>query len=114
MACKVNELEERKRQLLLRSELHRRALDEDLREIKIATAWVPRTIRTFRALSPVLFLATPFFGYIFGKKRSRSILEKPPRRRGMVASALAGYQLFRRVKPLWDGLRSWRDGHKRA
>ena len=82
MAAKVNELEEKKRQLLMRSEIYRCALEEDLRDIKIATAWVPKAVRTIRAVSPVLLLATPLLGYLFGKKRVRPLPAEDAPRRG--------------------------------
>src|SRR6266853_1408440 len=110
MADKVNGLAERKRELLARSELYRQSLEAEFRNIETATAWVPKTVRMVRAAYPVLMLAAPLLGYAFARKKRRpSNGEAPaPSSRGIVASAWAGYKLFRRIKPLWDGLRDWK------
>ena len=106
MAAKVNKLEERKQQLLARSDVCRRSIDAELRHIKTATAWVPKTIGIARTAYPAFLLAAPLLGYLFGRKRRLPLSLNAPARRGMAATAFAGYKLFRKVKPYWDRFRS--------
>ena len=108
MVAKISELEARKRHLLSQSESHRHSIEGELRNIKIATAWVPKTIQVARSVYPVLLLAVPLLGYIFGKKKHlpRAAAEPAPSRRGLIANAIAGYKFFRLIKPVWDGFRS--------
>jgi len=110
MADKVNGLAERKRELLARGDLYRQSLESEFRNIETATAWVPKTVRMVRAAYPVLMFAAPLLGYTFARKKRRaSNGEAPaPPARGLVATAWAGYKLFRRIKPIWDGLRTWK------
>src|SRR2546429_8350885 len=106
MFAQRNELQERKRQLLARSEACRTSIINEFQNIKTAAAWLPRTIRTARALYPVLLLAVPLIGYIFARKRSAPPQNHAPTKRGLIASPLAGYRFYRQIKPVWDKLRS--------
>jgi len=114
MADKVNGLAERKRELLARSALYRQSLESEFRNIETATAWVPKTLGMVRAAYPVLMVAAPLLGYAFARKKRRSPNGEAPSSnsasasRGIVATAWAGYKLFRRIKPVWDQLRAWR------
>ena len=108
MAAEITDLQERKRELLARSDFYRQSIEVELSSLKTATAWVPRTIKIARAAYPLFLLAAPLLGYAFTRKRARPEQEQANGRRGFLASALAGYRLFNRVKPLWDGLRSWK------
>ena|SRR2546425_4167181 len=108
MAGKVSELEERKRQVLTRSDLYRQSMESEFRDLKTATAWVPKTVKMARTIYPVLLLVAPLLGYTFSRKRASSSAAEGSNRRGILASALAGYKLFRTVKPVWEGLRNWR------
>src|SRR5205814_896146 len=45
-------------------------------------------------------------GFFFSKSRQRPVTNSNGR--GLFAKAFAGYRLFRKVKPVWDGFRSWR------
>jgi len=105
----MNEVQERKRQLLARSDACRASLADEFQNIRIATAWVPRAVRTARSIYPVLLIAVPLVGYLLARKRPAG----PPQnhassKRGLLASALAGYNLFRQVKPVWDQVRAWK------
>ena len=109
MADKINGLAERKRELIARSDLYRQSLASDFRNVETATAWVPRTVRVVRAAYPVLMVAAPLFGYVFARKKLRRDDKAPLNgSRGMVATAWAGYKLFRQIKPIWDQLRAWK------
>src|SRR5438876_7794484 len=105
MAAKVNALEQRKEELLARSHVYRQSLEAEFRDIRTATAWVPKSVKVVRAVYPILLLAAPLLGYVFGRKRLRH--NHRPSKGGILASALAGYRLVRQFKPVWDGLRSW-------
>jgi hypothetical protein len=109
MAFEVKDLAARKQRLLTQSERLRGALGEEFQQVKTTTAWMPRTVRVVRASYPVLLLGAPLLGYLLTrKKRHKPIPQKASRRNGVVASAFAGYKLFRQMKPVWEGLRSWR------
>src|SRR5436309_1582801 len=108
MAAEIKELDERKRQLLARSEYCRQTMVMQVRDLKTATAWVPHTVRVVRTAYPIILLAVPFLSYLFARKRSHrpAVAVESSRRRGVIASALAGYKFFRQMKPVLDGLRS--------
>ena len=103
----MNDLQERKRQLLAHSEIYRQSMQSQLHELKTATAWIPKTARMARSVYPIVVLCAPLLGYTFARKRGTRPAE-PSRRRGIFARALTGLKLFRSIKPLWDGLRSWK------
>src|SRR6266705_6993737 len=102
MAAKISEVEERKRELLTRSEIYRQSMTSEFAEIKTATAWVPKTVKIARSAYPVFLLLAPLLGYSFARKRLHPLPAQARGRRGIFASALAGYKLFRSIKPVWD------------
>jgi len=59
MADKVSEIEERKRELLSRSEIYRQSMTLEFADLKTATAWVPKTVKVARSVYPVLMLLAP-------------------------------------------------------
>src|ERR1051326_3202862 len=101
MAAKMNAVQERKRLLLARSEDYRQSLDADLRGVKTAAAWVPKSVKVVRAIYPVLLLAAPLLGYVFSRKRPAPVLKRGAGK-GILASALAGYKMFRQVRPILE------------
>src|SRR5438876_11282649 len=103
MAAQMNDLEERKRQLLTRSEIYRQSMESQFHEVKTATAWIPKTVRIARSVYPVLVLFTPLLGYAFARKRDPRTPQSSARR-GMFANALTGFKLLRSIKPVWAGL----------
>jgi len=109
MVTEIDALRSRKQQLIERSDLYRQAMADELRNVQPATAWVPQTVRVARTFYPVLAMVAPLLAYVLTRKRRAPEPAPPPRRNGVIASALAGYRFFRQVKPLWDGVRSWRD-----
>jgi len=102
-------LAEHKRQLLARSESHRQSLEMEIRHIKAATAWVPRALHLARSVYPIALLAVPLVGLILGKKVSpKAPAKERPAVKGLAATALTGWNIYRKVKPFWDGFRSAR------
>src|SRR5262249_12846678 len=107
--AQMNEVQERKRELLARSDACRASLGHEVQNIRIATAWVPRVVRTARSVYPVLLIAVPLVGYLITRRRPPTPPQNhAPSKRGLIASALAGYRLFRQVKPVLDQVRAWR------
>lgn len=106
MAAEMTVLEQRKRELLARSEFYRQSMGADLQNIRSATSWVPVGIKAARAIYPILMTAAPVLGFFFSRRRHRG--ENKSNGRGLFAKAFVGYRLFRKVKPVWDSLRSWR------
>ena len=107
MAGEVTPLEQRKRELLARSEFYRQSMAADLQNIRTATAWVPLGIKAARSIYPILMTAAPVLGFLFSRNRRGA--EKNSNGRGLFAKAFMGYRLFRKVKPVWDSFRSWRE-----
>lgn len=99
----MNELQARKRQLLARSEEYRRALAAECAQIQAATAWVPRALQYARMVSPILAIAAPLAGWLFRSRKRRALT--PPPKRNLLGRMFAGYEVARRIKPVWDGFR---------
>jgi hypothetical protein len=99
------EVEERKRRLVEESERYRQALEGDLQNLKAATAWVPKTIGIVRTASPFVALAAPLLGLVFRrKKREPTHQHNGKVKKGLVATGLFAFDLFRRIRPFWQNL----------
>ena len=109
MADKIESLSlaDRKRELIIRSEMYRQSLEANLSDIKESIAWVPRVLRRVRSIYPVFVLALPLLGVAV---RGRGLLRKrpPPRKKSLLTKAATGIKIFRTVKPFWDGFRQAR------
>lgn len=101
------DLSARKRQLIAQSELHRQILCAELAQVEAVTSWIPKAMQYARMVTPILAVAVPLAGFFF---RSRKHPAAPPAKKNWLAKMLAGYQVARRVKPIWDGLQRSR-GH---
>src|SRR5688500_14474435 len=99
----MNDLQTRKRELLARSEIYRRALVAECAQLETATAWVARTLQYARLVGPILAMAGPLAAWAF-RSRSKPVKTAPPRR-NLLGKVLAGYQFARQIKPVWDGFR---------
>ena len=108
MAHKVDAIAEQKRTLIARSEMYRQSMEADLRNIREAVAWVPRTFRAMRMVYPVLLLALPAAGFFLKKQIGR---KRSPPKKGWLGKAATGIKIFRSVKPFWDGFREARRMH---
>jgi hypothetical protein len=100
----MNDLQARKRALLVRSEVYRQAFVAECANIQAATAWLPRMLQYARMVGPVLAVAAPVAGWFFGA-RGKRVVAPPPRKRNLLGKMIAGYRIARQVKPVWDGFR---------
>lgn len=100
----MNELAERKRELVGRSDLYRRAMAGEIAQIKGSVAWIPRAFQVVRWASPLLVIAAPILGILTGRK----ISTQPPaeqKRKSMLAKILAGIAMYRKVRSVVESLR---------
>jgi hypothetical protein len=99
----MNELLARKRELLARSDIYRRALVAECAQLQASTAWIARILQYARFVGPMLAMAGPVAAWAF---RGRGKPAKtPPPKRNLFGKVLAGYQFARQIKPVWDGFR---------
>jgi hypothetical protein len=103
----MNDLGARKRELLLQSEFYRQRLAGECAHVQAATAWISRTLHYARMVAPILALAAPAIGWMFGSRKKRPLAPPPPKR-NLLAKIMAGYQIARQIKPVWDGFRKTR------
>src|SRR2546423_11477735 len=95
---KIEELERRKEVLVARSRSYRKLLQADYEQLRASTAWIERTYHFFRKTYPLYVLLAPLAGYFsFKKRKSIKIFG---------GKALLGFQLFRRLWPLFQKLKS--------
>jgi len=97
-----NDLQRRKQALLTLSEQQRQQLRVEMLRLESSTAWIVGALRFARVFAPALAVGAPLAGWLF---RSRKRVPPPPRRRGWLAKAIAGYQFARQFKPVLDTLR---------
>ncbi|MEO8425668.1 MAG: hypothetical protein ABI651_01015 [Verrucomicrobiota bacterium] len=85
------ELEARKKLLLVQSEIYRCALSLQCARIEASTVWLDRALSFIRDTYPLLMLVTPFLGFAAVKKRSLL--------RNFWVKGLFGWQLYRKLWP---------------
>jgi len=110
----ATEVTEEKRRLIQESDRYRQAMAGDFQNLKVATAWVPKTVGVVRATSPFLALAAPLIGLLFRKKKKAE--PKPEhngksQQQGLVAKALLAFEIFRKAKPFWEHFQRSRQRH---
>lgn len=99
----MNDLQARKQQLLVRSEIYRCSIAAECAHIQAATAWIPRALQYARMVSPILAVAAPLAGWLFRSRKKRAVASPP--KRNFLSKVLAGYHVARQIKPVWDGFR---------
>ena len=99
-AAGIEALSARKRLLVAECESHRRAFTQELAQFQSSTAALTQPIRSALSVSRVLALAAPFAGFALGRRKARS--------KGWWKMGLIGWQLIRRVQPLWTQFRKRR------
>ena len=107
----MNDLQTRKRKLLAQSAICRQQLSMELAHIEAATAWIPKTLQFARMVSPILAIAAPLAGWFFRPRKRPAGRALPSKKRNLFGKMLAGYQVARQVKPVWDGFRRTRAHH---
>jgi hypothetical protein len=96
----MNELEARKRALVAESEIYRQTLKLEFQNLRLYGAGLQRKFAAFRLLQPLLMLAAPFARGSF-RKRGFSKFR-------LVTKAIWAWQLYRRIAPVLQRLRSKR------
>lgn len=100
-AAEIDELARRKRLLLAESELNRQALKVEWCEIQTSLAGVTGIVQTGSSVWRLLALATPLAS-LFVSRRSGKWSS-------LLKAALAGWQVFNRIQPLWAALKPRRE-----
>jgi len=93
----VADLAQKKKELRVKSEIHRQTLMLELTNLRIGLALVRKRMRVLRTVARVLGLAAPVGGLIFGRKEKG-------RKRGFLSNFLTGFSLASRLKALFGGV----------
>jgi hypothetical protein len=116
---KITSLQDHKRELLARSEVYRQTLILQAQELQSSVAWVPRAIGTAKSIGPLLAIIAPVAGLFFARKKlagsttTRHAPEPPRSKKGFLATALMGFQLYNRVRPILNAFTA-RQSHRHA
>jgi len=98
---KVNGLEERKRLLLMRSEMHRQTLKLEAANIKYSAALFRRKFKLVRAFSRLLGVGVPLAGLFFFRRRPKPVKTG----NGIVSKLFSGIKFLGQLRPLLQGIR---------
>ncbi len=98
---KVKELEERKRQLLARSEMHRQTLTLEVANIKFSAALHKRRFKLLLKSSRWLGLVLPLAGLLLFRRRPHPSKTE----NGFISKLLSGLKLFGQLRPFLQGIR---------
>ena len=99
-SAKVEDLATRKRLLVAECESHRHSFGLELTQLQSSVDALVRPFKSALSLSRLVVLAAPVAGFLLGRRTVR--------RRGWFKMGLVGWQLFRRVQPLWARFRTRR------
>lgn len=94
---KITDLEARKRALVTESEICRETLKIEVDNLRLYAAGFRNRFEQVRNFGPLLLLAVPLVGFLFGKRA------QAPRASGLkggIATALLGLRLYRKYGPL--------------
>jgi hypothetical protein len=94
----IENLQWRKRALVLESSLHRVALKANWEEVRAATAWARSAGQTFRQVRPWLLLLAPLAGLL--------AVRNPDHSRGLLTRALSALKWIRPLLGAWERLQS--------
>src|SRR5262249_35710362 len=97
-SAEIEELTSKKRLLAAESDLNRQELMLELSRMRGSAAKFEKVVRFGRTAYPAMLVAAPLAGYFFANKAGPA--------KNILKSAVWGWQLIQRLKPLWD---SWRD-----
>jgi hypothetical protein len=93
---KINELQEKKKDLLTRSEIHRQTLALEMTNVKLSMALLKKRMRVLKTLYRVFGVAVPIGGLLFGHKQTE-------RKQGFISKLLSGFNLASRIKSMFGG-----------
>ncbi|GDY22520.1 hypothetical protein LBMAG56_38670 [Verrucomicrobiota bacterium] len=96
-------LEERRQNLLLQSELHRRLLALDWTSTRASAWWLEAGVGWAQKLRPLLLVVAPLAGFWFVRKATGTQPKSPSRLWERVALGLTIYQ---RARSLWEQFRA--------
>jgi hypothetical protein len=99
-STKIKDLATRKRLLVAECESHRHAFGLELAQLQSSLDGLTQPVKSALSVSRLLVLVAPLAGFALGRRQRRS--------RGWFKMGLAGWQLFRRFKPLWRQFRGRR------
>lgn len=96
---KVNELREKKKELLVRSEIHRQTLALEITNVKLGIALLKKRMHVLKTLYRVLGFAVPVGGILFGQKHKEKKV-------GFISKLLSGFNLASRIRSFLNGHRA--------
>lgn len=99
-AAGIAALAARKRLLVAECDLHRRAFNLELAEFQATVVATGQPLKSALSFSRLLMMAAPLAGLVLGKAAGRP--------RGWLKMGLLGWQLLRRLQPLWARFRKRR------
>ena len=96
----LRELEARKAALVAESEVYRQTLRLELQNLKLSALRARKKVTFFSSSAPWLLFTVPlvrsWIGSLFGRRRFG--------RARLVTTALLGWQMYRRLAPIWQQL----------
>jgi hypothetical protein len=96
---KVKELQDKKRELLARSEIHRQTLALEVSNVKMSLTLLKKRLRILKTAYRLLGIAVPIGGLLFGHK-------EPDRKKGFLSKLLSGLNVFSRVRSFFNGAKT--------
>jgi hypothetical protein len=91
----VKDLQQKKKELIARSDIHRQTLAREATNIKLSLELLKKRLRVLRTIYRVLGLAVPVGGLLFGHK-------EPERKASFISKFLSGFDLARRIKSFFN------------
>ncbi len=89
---KIEELQARKRALVAESEVYRQTLGLEIQNLRLYSVQLQRKLSRFAPSNPLWLLAAPLAGLLLrGRRRGW---------RGMIGTALLGWRVYKRVRPI--------------
>jgi hypothetical protein len=100
---KVKDLEDHKRFILAKSEMHRQTMKLEIANLRFSTALLKKRLKFFRSASLLLGTAAPLAGLIMARKRA-----KQTQRGGFIGKLFAAVQLLGHLKPILGSIAAGR------
>jgi hypothetical protein len=103
---KVKELDDRKKALLARSEMHRQTMKLEIANVRFSLALMKKKLKVVRAGSMVAGALLPVVGGLFWARKRTQEKEKTKARPkgGLLPKLFSGLKLLRQVSPLMAGI----------